>query len=328
MADSQVEAVTNSMAAVKVNDAPAKDAPPAKDAAQISTAAAAAAISVAEGRRLYIGNLAFETTEDKLKEMFHGYLLDTVSIPTNPRTGRHVGYAFVDLHTPSEAERAVNELNGLEVLERKLSVQLARKNEAGEGEDGHRAPRNRNPRTRARGGRTRSGKEGETAAEGETANGAEDPAHHGEGGGRPRKQRGPPQDGLPSKTKVMVANLPFDLNEEKLMELFKDYQPVSAKVALRQIPMFMIKKLKARGEPRRGRGFGFVTLSSEDMQQKAIAEMNDKDIDGRQIAVKVAVDAPGKEDDAPNQTADETEPAATAAASAPPAASETAQAAA
>jgi hypothetical protein len=33
---------------------------------------------------------------------------------------------------------------------------------------------------------------------------------------RVQKQRGPPEDGIPSKTKVMVANLPYDLNEEKV----------------------------------------------------------------------------------------------------------------
>ena len=33
---------------------------------------------------------------------------------------------------------------------------------------------------------------------------------------RERKQRGPPEDGIPSKTKVMVANLPYDLKEDKV----------------------------------------------------------------------------------------------------------------
>ena len=58
---------------------------------------------------------------------------------------------------------------------------------------------------------------------------------------RERKQRGPPEDGVPSKTKVMVANLPYDLREEKLMELFSEYSPSSAKIALRPIPRFMVK---------------------------------------------------------------------------------------
>lgn len=52
---------------------------------------------------------------------------ESTSIPTNPRTGRAVGYAFVDLTTKDEADRAIAELSGKEVLERKVSVQLARK---------------------------------------------------------------------------------------------------------------------------------------------------------------------------------------------------------
>jgi RNA recognition motif-containing protein len=59
----------------------------------------------------------------------------------------------------------------------------------------------------------------------------------------------------------------------------------------------MVKKLQARNEPRKGRGFGFVTLASEELQKKACEEMNGKEIEGREIAVKVAIDSPGKEDE-------------------------------
>ena len=93
----------------------------------------------------------------------------------------------------------------------------------------------------------------------------------------------------------------FDmLMHHQLLEIFKDYSPSSAKIALRPIPRFMVKKLQARGEPRKGRGFGFVTLGSEEMQKKACEEMNGKEIEGREIAVKVAIDSPGKEDEDPN----------------------------
>jgi RNA recognition motif-containing protein len=122
---------------------------------------------------------------------------------------------------------------------------------------------------------------------------------------RQRRERGPPADGIPSKTKVMVANLPYDLTEEKLVELFNAYQPSSAKIALRPIPRFMIKKLQARGEARKGRGFGFVTLASEELQKKAVDEMNGKEIEGREIAVKVAIDSPDKTDEEANAPADE-----------------------
>lgn len=291
--------------------------------------------SAAEGRRLYIGNLAYATTEGELKDFFKGYLVESVSIPKNPRTDRPVGYAFVDLSTPSEAERAIAELSGKEILERKVSVQLARKPEvnekpeaaAAEGSaDGARrrqSTRGRGRAGRGRGGRARGGRGSGDEKKEEGVAGAEETAatepqpqalkditneapveekKEGKGGKaqarpRERRERGPPADGIPSKTKVMVANLPYDLTEEKLKELFSAYQPLSAKIALRPIPRFMIKKLQARGEARKGRGFGFVTLASEELQQQAVAEMNGKEIEGREIAVKVAIDSPDKTDD-------------------------------
>jgi RNA recognition motif-containing protein len=121
----------------------------------------------------------------------------------------------------------------------------------------------------------------------------------------------------------MVANLPYDLKEDRLLEIFKDYSPTQAKIALRPIPRFMVKKLQARGEPRKGRGFGFVTLGSEELQQKACNEMNGKEIEGREIAVKVAIDSPGKEDDAPEAAA--TEGAAATSTEAAPATTESAE---
>lgn len=93
---------------------------------------------------------------------------ESVSIPKNPRTDKPVGYAFVDLSTPSEAERAINELSGKEILERKVSVQLARKPEsndkteagaAGEGSGGEGTRRRASGRGRGR-GRGRGGRGG------------------------------------------------------------------------------------------------------------------------------------------------------------------------
>jgi len=300
------------------------------------------AASAAEGRRLYIGNLAYATTEGELKVFFKDFLVEAVSIPTNPRTTRPVGYAFVDLSTPTEAERAISELNGQSILDRKVSIQLARKPEAhgeapvsgGEGGSGNETRRRGSQRGRGR-ARGRGGRGGRTSRGPRKENGengvkAEEPTpvateapettatttdatpvvEPTEKADRPpRKQRGPPEDGIPSKTKVMVANLPYDLDEDKLLELFKDYSPTASKIALRPIPRFMVKKLQARGEARKGRGFGFVTLASEELQQKACAEMNAKVIDGREIAVKVAIDSPGKEDDDIKSPADASAPA-------------------
>ncbi|KAL7270900.1 hypothetical protein RUND412_006380 [Rhizina undulata] len=322
---------------------------------------AAHAASAAEGRRLYIGNLAYSTTEEQLKEFFEGFSIESTSIPTNPRTGRTVGYAFVDLTTKEEAERAIAELSGKEVLERKVSVQFARKPGSstakkgsvnGSGDEQAQQQQQDRPRKgrggfRYRGrGRFRGGYRARNAnRENGHANGASDgesgdnsegaptnaqvltestnvvtaeseltrvvtPAsgadetntnNNAAGGFKPRRKRGPPENGVPSTIKVMVANLPYELSEEKLKELFAEYQPEAAKIALRPIPRQMVKKLEARGEPRKGRGFGFVTLANEEMQKKAVEEMNGKVVDGREIAVKVAIDSPKPEGEGEQQ---------------------------
>ncbi|KAL9058943.1 MAG: hypothetical protein Q9162_001501 [Coniocarpon cinnabarinum] len=301
--------------------------------------------SAAEGRRLYIGNLAYATTEGDLKEFFKDYLIETISIPTNPRTTRPVGYAFVDVSTPTEAERAVNELNQKNILDRPVFVQLARKPDENQ-TNGEGAPQRKRSSNRGRGrgrGARRGGRQGGRARgekkseNGDTAAVADGPTNvpgqtepltdttnealttdksaSGDKKAKAAKpkaprqprQRGPPEDGVPSKNKVMVANLPYDLREEKLLELFASYEPTGAKLALRPIPRFMVRKLQARGEPRKGRGFAFVTLPSEDAQQKAISEMNGKEIEGRELAVKVAIDSPGKEDEALEAAADAAE---------------------
>ncbi|CAG8123481.1 unnamed protein product [Penicillium olsonii] len=323
---SAVDAIADSVAATTISDKPETNG------VTPSQAANAAAASADEGRRLYIGNLAYATTEEELKEFFKSYTIETTSIPVNPRTNRPVGYAFVDIATAAEASAAIEALSGKEILQRKVSVQLARKPEPSEAKEGatsgdaasgaegrKRAGGRGRGRGRARGrggrtGRSRAAQEGqestETATEeaplAETTNDKDTGSDAGKNrAARPQKQRGPPEDGIASKTKVMVANLPYDLTEDKLKEIFAAYEPVSAKVALRPIPRFMIKKLQARNERRKTRGFGFVNLASEELQAKAVSEMNGKDIDGRVIAVKVAIDSPGKEDEDINAPTDE-----------------------
>ena len=95
---------------------------------------------------------------------------ESVSIPVNPRNNRPVGYAFVDLATASEATAAIAELSGKEILQRKVSVQLARKPEpaeakaegaasGGEGASGNEGRKRAGGRTRGRGrGRGRVGR--------------------------------------------------------------------------------------------------------------------------------------------------------------------------
>lgn len=139
-----------------------------------------------------------------------------------------MGYAFVDLKSADEATKAISNLSGKDILERKVSVQLARKPEDNEkkaegGENKERGQSRRGGRGgRGRAGRARGGRTGATTTDAaplaDTTNepAAETATTDKNAAPRAPKQRGPPEDGIASTTKVMVANLPYDLTEEKV----------------------------------------------------------------------------------------------------------------
>jgi RNA recognition motif-containing protein len=71
--------------------------------------------------KLYVGNLNYKTTDDKLKELF-GQFGEVASV--NILQGR--GFGFVEMSTPEAAQEAKNRLNGSEFDGRKLIVNEAR----------------------------------------------------------------------------------------------------------------------------------------------------------------------------------------------------------
>ena len=73
------------------------------------------------------------------------------------------------------------------------------------------------------------------------------------------------------------------------------YNPIVVDIALRPIPRSRAEKGPKHNEPRMGRGFGFVSFATEGMRQKVISEMEGREIKGRKISVKVAVDRSDKE---------------------------------
>jgi RNA recognition motif-containing protein len=77
--------------------------------------------------KLFVGNLSYQATEDDLRELFQqAGTVQSVRIVTDQFTGRPRGFAFVEMSTPEEASRAVEELNGRVFRERNLVVDLAR----------------------------------------------------------------------------------------------------------------------------------------------------------------------------------------------------------
>lgn len=86
------------------------------------------------GRRLYVGNLSYDTTELELREAFG--TVGTVAeakIVTERETGRPRGFAFVEMSTDQEAQAAIAQLSGRELGGRTLNVNEAQERSGGGG---------------------------------------------------------------------------------------------------------------------------------------------------------------------------------------------------
>ena len=81
---------------------------------------------MADGCRLFVGNLSWGTTDQSLGEAFGcaGAVTDAKVI-TDKYTGRSRGFGFVTFATPDEAQRAIQELNGRDVDGREIRVDVA-----------------------------------------------------------------------------------------------------------------------------------------------------------------------------------------------------------
>jgi RNA recognition motif-containing protein len=91
------------------------------------------------GRRLYVGNLSYGTTDERLREMFeeHGSVT-SAQIIMDRDTGRSKGFGFVEMGTDQEAQAAIEALNGQQIDGRALTVNEARpKTEGGGGRGGY-----------------------------------------------------------------------------------------------------------------------------------------------------------------------------------------------
>ena len=76
---------------------------------------------------IYVGNLAFSTTEEELNTLFAEYgEVDRVNIITDRETGRSRGFGFVEMSDDSAAKTAIEALNGKDIDGRALTVNEAR----------------------------------------------------------------------------------------------------------------------------------------------------------------------------------------------------------
>ncbi|EMD40568.1 hypothetical protein CERSUDRAFT_130534 [Gelatoporia subvermispora B] len=142
-----------------------------------------------------------------------------------------------------------------------------------------------------------SGAEGTPGAEGAEGAPKKQPKQRKPKTPRAPRPAGEDPVGEPSKSVLFVANLGFNIDDAGLSALFTDagIKVNSARIVRRRW-----------GKPRKSKGYGFVDVGEEEEQKKAIEALNGKEVGGRAIAVKIAVNSQteegveeGAESDAP-----------------------------
>ena len=87
--------------------------------------------------KLYVGNLSYTTTEEDLQTLFtQAGSVSSVMLIKDRDTGRSKGFAFVEMGTPAEAQKAITQLHGSKFCDRDLTVNVARPREERSGGGG------------------------------------------------------------------------------------------------------------------------------------------------------------------------------------------------
>ena len=80
--------------------------------------------------KIYVGNLSYETTEQALRELFmQAGNVVSVALIKEPGTNRSKGFAFVEMSSQSEVQKAISMFNSYSLNDRQLTVNVARPRE-------------------------------------------------------------------------------------------------------------------------------------------------------------------------------------------------------
>jgi RNA recognition motif-containing protein len=78
-------------------------------------------------KNIYVGNLAFSTTEAELRTIFEAHgAVEKITLMTERDTGRSRGFGFVEMANANEADKAIAALNGSDLSGRTLTINEAK----------------------------------------------------------------------------------------------------------------------------------------------------------------------------------------------------------
>ncbi|ODV81044.1 RNA-binding domain-containing protein [Suhomyces tanzawaensis NRRL Y-17324] len=247
--------------------------------------------------RVYLGNVDYKATEEDLKELFASLNVTEVDIPFKEITRgekvlkRHLGFAFVQFASKEDADKAIEEFSGKKFHRRNVFIKKAipppTEDEKKERVEAFKAKK----ALAASKAKAKADKKEEKEAAAAAATAAAVAKKATRKTAKTTEEKVP--EGKPSVDTIFVTNLDYKVDVKTLNNLFKELKPKWIHVPSRRVPYYILKKQQAEGRPKTffNKGIAFVKFSSEEVQKKAVAEFNGKEINGREIIVDIAIDA-------------------------------------
>jgi len=227
-------------------------------------------------KRIYVGNLAWQTAWQDLKDHFkeHGFDPVRVDVLTTPN-GRSRGCGIVSFNTTEEAQDAISKMHDTQLHNRKIFVREDREQQIPTGREGAREGSPFGGRG-GFGGRGRGGDRG--GDRGDRGDRGGDRGFGGRGGGFGGRGRGSssrsPANGDSRGRQLFVGNLAWTVSDDDLRNFFAD----AGSVVRAEV------QFNSSG---RSRGNGIVVFSTPEEAQQAIQNLHDQEFQGRRVLVKL-----------------------------------------
>ncbi|GLC43314.1 hypothetical protein PLESTB_001341400 [Pleodorina starrii] len=204
------------------------------------------------GKRCFVGNLAWKTSWQDLKDKFREAGNVVYTNVMRDDDGRSKGWGIVEFETPEEALHAIQNLNGAELGGRRILVREDREDRDIKQADGA-AEAPRAPRA------------GRGAGRG-SANG-------GRGAGRGRGAAAPAEGtGESSGLQIVVQGIPWAYTWRELKDMFAETGNVDRADVV-------------TGYDGRSRGYGTVKFATKEAAEAAVARFHESELEGRRLAV-------------------------------------------
>jgi len=222
---------------------------------------------------VYVANIPWSFKDEDLKNVFSGLEVKLATVATR-RNGRSKGFGFVEFASKEACNEAIKK-DQVKVLsndstpqERSITVRPSHNYRGNQPKENTNQPNNNggnnNRRGGGGGGGRRGGDRGDRGGRGRSRNNRRPTGNNQDNRNPPRKL----------ENTLYVSNIPFDLDDNDLKQIFSEFHVKSSHVATRP-----------NGK---SRGFGFVEFNNAKDQQEALNALNQSEVNNRVITVRVA----------------------------------------